>query len=88
MNQRPDADDLPHTEWKCDNCGFTNSMHDGDCQRCTVTVWEVWLCGPTDCFWHATFGDKAKAEAWAIASNPGEGYMLKKQVIVDPNYEP
>jgi hypothetical protein len=21
MNQRPDADDIPHREWKCEMCG-------------------------------------------------------------------
>ncbi len=34
MCQRPDADDLPHREWKCEACGATNSMWDGDCQWC------------------------------------------------------
>ena len=32
--QRPDADDLPHTEWQCNGCGKLNSMHDAECQYC------------------------------------------------------
>jgi hypothetical protein len=29
-----DADDMPHTEWKCEVCGTDNSMWDVDCQYC------------------------------------------------------
>lgn len=31
---QPDMDDLPHTEWKCDECGAGNSCLDGECQFC------------------------------------------------------
>jgi hypothetical protein len=34
FEQRPDQDDLPHTEWKCDQCGAMNSCLDGECQFC------------------------------------------------------
>ena len=34
MNERPDMDDLPHTEWKCEECAAVNSCLDGDCQFC------------------------------------------------------
>jgi predicted ATP-dependent serine protease len=34
MCDRPDMDDLPHREWKCEHCGAANSMWDGDCQYC------------------------------------------------------
>ena len=34
LDQRPDADDLPHTEWKCEFCGAENSCLDADCQYC------------------------------------------------------
>jgi hypothetical protein len=33
-NQRPDADDLPHTTWECEWCGTENSCLDGECQFC------------------------------------------------------
>jgi predicted ATP-dependent serine protease len=36
MNQRPDMDDLPHTEWRCEGCGKMNSMWDGECQFCDI----------------------------------------------------
>lgn len=32
--QRPDADDLPHRDWRCADCGASNSMFDADCQYC------------------------------------------------------
>jgi hypothetical protein len=32
--QRPDVDDLPHTEWECERCHAMNSCIDGDCQFC------------------------------------------------------
>ena len=35
--ERPDADDLPHKTWRCEACGATNSMWDGDCQWCEDT---------------------------------------------------
>ena len=28
-----DADDLPHTEWKCYACGYMNSCLDAECQN-------------------------------------------------------
>jgi hypothetical protein len=31
--ERPDMDDLPHTEWECIRCGFINSCLDGECQN-------------------------------------------------------
>lgn len=31
---RPDMDDLPHTEWRCEVCNAANSCLDGDCQFC------------------------------------------------------
>jgi hypothetical protein len=34
MCQRPDADDLPHREWRCEDCGKLNSMWDSECQFC------------------------------------------------------
>ena len=34
MCDRPDADDLPHTEWECERCGAINSCLDGECQFC------------------------------------------------------
>ena len=34
FEQRPDWDDLPHTEWKCETCGAMNSCIDGECQYC------------------------------------------------------
>lgn len=34
MTQRPDWDDLPHTEWKCEACGADNSCIDAECQYC------------------------------------------------------
>jgi hypothetical protein len=27
-------DDLPHREWRCEECGAMNSMLDADCQYC------------------------------------------------------
>lgn len=41
-------------------------------------MWGVYLCGCTDCFLHALFVDKDKAEAWGKenGTNP-EGYLLK-----------
>lgn len=33
-DQRPDQDDLPHHEWKCDECGAVNSCLDAECQFC------------------------------------------------------
>lgn len=32
--ERPDWDDLPHTEWKCEVCGAGNSCLDAECQFC------------------------------------------------------
>jgi hypothetical protein len=32
--ERPDMDDLPHTEWQCQHCGAMNSCLDGECQFC------------------------------------------------------
>jgi len=34
MCDRPDMDDIPHRNWKCEECGAINSMLDGDCQFC------------------------------------------------------
>jgi hypothetical protein len=31
---RPDADDLPHTAWVCEECQAVNSTLDADCQYC------------------------------------------------------
>jgi hypothetical protein len=31
---RPDTDDLPHQQWKCDCCNAINSMFDAECQFC------------------------------------------------------
>jgi len=32
--RQADMDDLPHTEWRCDECKAVNSCWDGDCQFC------------------------------------------------------
>jgi hypothetical protein len=34
MCERLDMDDLPHTDWKCDDCGAVNSCLDAECQYC------------------------------------------------------
>jgi hypothetical protein len=34
MIERPDMDDLPHTVWKCEECGALNSCLDAECQFC------------------------------------------------------
>ena len=34
LEQRPDMDDLPHKEWKCEFCNAANSCFDADCQFC------------------------------------------------------
>lgn len=41
-------------------------------------MWGVYLCGCTDCFLHALFVEKEKAEEWGkqYGTNP-EGYFLK-----------
>jgi hypothetical protein len=37
----------------------------------------VWLCGPTDCFLHAVFTDRAKALRWLHEQprSPEGGYV-------------
>jgi hypothetical protein len=47
------------------------------------TTYEVWLCGPTDCFWHATFVDAAKATEWALLNQQPEGYIIKEAQRVE-----
>jgi hypothetical protein len=44
-----------------------------------MIVFGVYLCGPTDCFLHAVFIDKAKAVEWAKtwSRNP-EGYIVQE----------
>jgi hypothetical protein len=34
MMCRPDMDDLPHTEWTCEECNAVNSCLDAECQFC------------------------------------------------------
>ena len=36
-DQRPDQDDLPHTEWICEECHSSNSCLDAECQFCDGT---------------------------------------------------
>jgi hypothetical protein len=33
-HDRPDMDDLPHTNWTCEKCKAVNSCLDGECQFC------------------------------------------------------
>lgn len=35
--EQPDADDLPHTEWRCEECNALNSCFDAECQFCDDT---------------------------------------------------
>lgn len=43
-DQRPDADDLPHTNWTCENCGYENSCLDGECQNSDCTPYDNVPC--------------------------------------------
>jgi hypothetical protein len=38
-------DDLPHTEWRCEECNAVNSCLDGDCQFCDGPLPECDCCG-------------------------------------------
>jgi hypothetical protein len=45
-------------------------------------VYVVYLCGCTDCFFHAAFVELEHAEKWAKENscNP-EGYLIKYQLL-------
>ena len=69
LDQRPDADDLPHTEWKCEICGFENSCLDAECQNSdcmpkhafyTVAVYleDRAYGGPEEGGWYYTCGER------------------------------
>lgn len=67
-----DEADLPHTEWKCEQCGAMNSCIDGECQFCsgepeipepqfyTVAVYFVdkQYGGPEEGGWYYTSGER------------------------------
>lgn len=32
--EQPEEADLPHRDWRCEECGALNSCYDGQCQYC------------------------------------------------------
>jgi len=48
MCQRPDSDDLPHHDWRCEACGAANSMWDAECQYCDFVKEEAPEEDPAD----------------------------------------
>lgn len=69
MYERPDMDDLPHTEWECEHCGFRNSCLDGTCQNPDCEHVEEYDC---DCC--GTLGGEpmTASDVWFFVRDDGQ----------------